>query len=37
MGVDARGGITQLGASPNFMYAVKANMGGKAGELCELV
>ncbi len=29
MGSDARGGITQSGASPNFTYAVKANMGDK--------
>ena len=29
MGSDVRGGITQSGASPNFTYAVKANMGDK--------
>ena len=29
MGSDARGGITQSGSSPNFSYAVKANMGNK--------
>ncbi len=29
MGSDARGGITQSGASPNFTYAVKPNMGTK--------
>ena len=29
MGSDARGGITQSGASPNFTYSVKANMGDK--------
>jgi sulfatase modifying factor 1 len=29
MSSDVRGGITQSGASPNFTYAVKANMGDK--------
>ena len=29
MSSEARGGITQAGASPNFTYAVKANMGDK--------
>jgi formylglycine-generating enzyme required for sulfatase activity len=29
MGISARGGITQAGASPNFVYVVRPNMGNK--------